>query len=254
MTAYEIIQQHPEWVKNPRATRKEIQAQAARYVRELDSKAALMVEDIDALLIARNAILSPTDQAKDFADIAIVGNEIVEDGAKRQAQVYAIFIKAIIAALNGKAICTAAQVEQWRERYGIKLDGLQGKPEKAVTFEPIGLDNDSVMCLYNWLMDNGKINCTEQDFIWYFGKPQSRESDAEPKPIKWLGQQINEYVYFCHVCAIKTGNARVKWGTYNRIFTSDRITKKNCRPTLSRILNGTDAYPSNALEIESLFR
>ena len=83
---------------------------------------------------------------------------------------------------------------------------------------------------------------------------QNRESDAEPKPIKWIGQQINEYVYFCHVCAIKTGNARVKWGTYNRIFTSDKITKKNCRPTLSRILNGTDAYPSNAIAIESLFR
>ena len=244
MTAYEIIQQHPEWVKNPKGTRKAIQERAKRYIDDRKGSTNFadgITKDFDALIRQRDAI-------NDFADVT------ADDGAKRQAQVYAIFIKAVIVELNGKAICTATQVEQWRERYGVKLDGLQGKPEKANTFEPIGLDYDCVMRLYNWLMDNGKINCTEQDFIWYFGKPQNRESDAEPKPIKWIGQQINEYVYFCHVCAIKTGNARVKWGTYNRIFTSDKITKKNCRPTLSRILNGTDAYPSNAIAIESLFR
>lgn len=262
MTAYEIIQQHPEWVKNPGATRKEIQAQAARYVRELDNGSkhfnALIVEDLDALLIARNAILSPTNEAKDFAQIAIIGNEIIEDEAKRQAKVYALFIKAIIAELNGKAICTAAQVEQWRERYGVKLEGLQVmRPKNTPAFKPLGFDEETATKIYNWLKDKSIIDCPEDTFIWYFGKEQYRVSETRPKPIEWKGQR-NEFVCFCRICTTVTKgkDAHVPWKrVFNVIFgITDNNEEKLNRATLCKIQNDVDSWPYLYSEMQYLFR
>ena len=134
MTAYEIIQQHPEWAEKERTPRAAIQNAARRYVRELEGSknfCSLITEDLDDLLGLR-------DTTNDFAGIVADGSkaqvstespEYLAD--KRKAQIYAIFVKAIISELSGKAICTAAQVDQWRERYGVKLEGLKGKPAKV---------------------------------------------------------------------------------------------------------------------------
>jgi hypothetical protein len=256
MTAYEVIQQHPEWVKNPTATRKAIEAAARRYVRELNNN-ALIVEDLDALLIARNALLNPTEEAKDFAQIAIVGNEIVDDGAKRMAKVYALFIKGIIAELNGKAICTAAQIQEWRERYGVKLEGLQGKSKKETKeFEPIGLDEERAIKIYNWARRSGRIECTEDAFIWYFGKKTDRTNDLHPAPIKWKGLQ-NELAYLCSKCAdyTKDSNADdIKWkGVYDEIFALDDRELTRTRQTCNKMKNQTNAYPKCVQEIDALF-
>lgn len=256
MTAYEIIQQHPEWVKNPTATRKAIEATARRYVREQNNN-ALIVEDLDALLIARNALLNPTDEAKDFAQIAIAGNEIIDVGAKRMAKVYALFIKGIIAELNGKAICTAAQIQEWREQYGVKLEGLKGKPERKVRgFKPIGLDEERAMKLYNWLTQHNKIACNEDDFIWYFGKEADRVNSTQPKPIEWKGQE-NELAYICRKCTdfTKGKEHAVNWKPiYSVIFGLSEEKTESVKGTCSKIKNQKDAYPKNVQDIDNLFR
>lgn len=274
MTAFKKIEQNPEWVKNPTATRKEIEATARRYVRELDNGSKhfceLITDDLDALLIARNAMLNPVDEAKDFAQIAIVGNEIIDDGAKRMAKVCTLFIKAIIVELNGKAICTAAQIQEWRERYGVKLEGLQGKSKKETKeFEPIGLAEKRAIKIYNWARCSGRIECTEDDFIWYFGKKTDRTNDLHPAPIKWKGLQ-NELAYLCGKCAdytkdsnadavktdgYKKGNADdIKWkGVYGEIFALDDRELTRTRQTFSKMKNQTNAYPKCAQEIDALF-
>ncbi|MCR4918229.1 MAG: hypothetical protein K5928_00210 [Prevotella sp.] len=222
MTAYEVIQQHPEWVKNPTATRKAIEAAARRYVRELNNN-ALIVEDLDALLIARNALLNPTEEAKDFAQIAIVGNEIIDDGAERMAKVYAIFIKAIIATLNGKAICTAAQIQEWRERYGVKLEGLQAQPEKVKgtvrELKPIAdLKAEKVFIkLKNW----GYIDCNEDVFLWHFGERKNRVGKPAPDKVKWNGDTISIFSLVGDGICEFAGHKRAEWNLLRQHFSID---------------------------------
>lgn len=222
MTAYEVIQQHPEWVKNPTATRKAIEAAARRYVRELNNN-ALIVEDLDALLIARNALLNPTEEAKDFAQIAIVGNEIVDDGAKRMAKVYALFIKGIIAELNGKAICTAAQIQEWRERYGVKLEGLQAQPEKVKgtvrELKPIAdLKAEKVFIkLKNW----GYIDCNEDVFLWHFGERKNRVGKPAPDKVKWNGDTISIFSLVGDGICEFAGHKRAEWNLLRQHFSID---------------------------------
>lgn len=222
MTAYEVIQQHPEWVKNPTATRKDIEAAARRYVRELNNN-ALIVEDLDALLIARNALLNPTEEAKDFAQIAVVGNEIIDDGAKRMAIVYAIFIKAIIAELNGKAICTAAQIQEWRERYGVKLEGLQAQPEKVKgtvrELKPIAdLKAEKVFIkLKNW----GYIDCNEDVFLWHFGERKNRVGKPAPDKVKWNGDTISIFSLVGDGICEFAGHKRAEWNLLRQHFSID---------------------------------
>lgn len=204
MTAYEIIQQHPEWVKNPTATRKEIEATARRYVRELDNGSKhfcdLITDDFDALLIARNAMLNPVDEAKDFAKIAIIGNEIIDDGAKRMAKVCTLFIKAIIVELNGKAICTAAQIQEWRERYGVKLEGLRSKPEQITKvvreLKPIAdIKAEKIyMSLKNWEY----IDCGEDIFLWHFGERKHRKEMQAPAIVEWKKNLQYVFAYCCN--------------------------------------------------------
>ena len=67
MTAYNIIQQHPEWVTSERIPRAAIQNEARRYVRELEGSknfSSLITEDLDDLLRQRDA-------TNDFAGVVI---------------------------------------------------------------------------------------------------------------------------------------------------------------------------------------
>jgi hypothetical protein len=121
--------------------------------------------------------------------------------------------------LAGRSICTTAQIQEWRERYGVKLEGLQGKSKKKTKeFEPIGLDEESVTSIYNCLRQKGKIECSEDDFIWYYGKKQDRQFAAQPKPIKWKGDK-KEFAVLC-MCIqyrIKKSFYQVPWRAYHYI-------------------------------------
>ena len=244
MTAYEIIQQHPEWMKNPKGTRKAIQERAKRYIDDRKGSTNFadgITKDFDALIRQRDAI-------NDFADVT------ADDGAKRQAQVYAIFIKAVIVELNGRAICTAAQVEQWRERYGVKLDGLQVmRPKDKPAFKPLGFDEETATKIYNWLKDKSIIDCPEDTFIWYFGKEQDRVSEAQPDAIIWKGKK-NELACFCRLCEDRLRIPDVRWNEIYKVIFGIDVTDKSYTTTLSRIQSGRDSWPRLYSEMQFLFR
>ena len=174
MTAYNIIQQHPEWVTSERTPRAAIQNEARRYVRELEGSknfSSLITEDLDDLLRQRDA-------TNDFAGVVADGKtaqantdspEYLTD--RRKAQIYAIFIKAVISELSGKAICTAAQVEEWRERYAVKLEGLKGKTTAKAGNETRSLKPilySRARQIYKALIEYSLIDCEESDFTNLF--------------------------------------------------------------------------------------
>ena len=149
MTAYEIIQQHPEWVTSERVPRAAIQERAKRYVSDYKGNgnfAKGVTEDLDDLLRRRDA-------TNDFAGIVADGDtpqvntespEYLAD--KRKAKICAIFVEAVISELAGRSICTAAQIQEWRERYGVKLEGLQGKTEQIT--KRIRLDGTATLLAF----------------------------------------------------------------------------------------------------------
>ena len=274
MTAYEAIQQHPQWVTSERVPRAAIQERAKRYVSDYKGNgnfAKGVTEDLDDLLRRRDA-------TNDFAGIVADGDtpqvntespEYLAD--KRKAKICAIFVKAVISELAGRSICTAAQIQEWRERYGVKLEGLQGKSKKETKeFEPIGLDEERAIKIYNWARRSERIECTEDAFIWYFGKKTDRTNDLPPAPIKWKGLQ-NELAYLCGKCAdytkdsnadavktdgYKKGNADdIKWkGVYDEIFALDDRELTRTRQTCNKMKNQINAYPKCVQEIDALFK
>lgn len=217
MTPYNIIQQHPEWVTSERTPRAAIQNEARRYVRELEGSknfSSLITEDLDDLLRQRDA-------TNDFAGVVADGKtaqantdspEYMTD--RRKAQIYAIFIKAVISELSGKAICTAAQVEEWRERYAVKLEGLEGKREQTTKrdtdLKPI--DDTKAEQIYTQLKNWQYIDCSEDVFMWHFGERIHRTEKDTPKKVNWLGNDDRVFVVCCNkINKIATGKERANW-------------------------------------------
>lgn len=223
MTAYEIIQQHPEWAEKERTPRAAIQNAARRYVRELEGSknfCSLITEDLDDLLGLR-------DTTNDFAGIVADGSkaqvstespEYLAD--KRKAQIYAIFVKAIISELSGKAICTAAQVDQWRERYGVKLEGLKGKPAKVsakptnVRLNPI--DEDTLKTVYNGLKDT-HLDCSEETFVSYF----SKQGIEDREPLTWKGVKYQFAILWKGMCKLAGKKGNTPWELSKVYFRHD---------------------------------
>lgn len=219
MTPYNIIQQHPEWVTSERTPRAAIQNEARRYVRELEGSknfSSLITEDLDDLLRQRDA-------TNDFAGVVADGKtaqantdspEYMTD--RRKAQIYAIFVKAVISELSGKAICTAAQVEEWRERYAVKLEGLKGKTTTAKagnetrSLEPILYSRAKQ--IYKALIDYSLIDCEESDFTNLFCVAPGKHYDKAPNTIEWKGKvKLELAIFWESMCYFSTGIYRAKW-------------------------------------------
>ena len=236
MTAYEVIQQHPEWVESERTPKAAIQERAKRYVEDYkgnDNFANGITKDLDDLLSLRDA-------TNDFAGVVADGKtaqantdspEYLTD--RRKAQIYAIFVKAVITELSGKAICTAAQVEEWRERYAVKLEGLKGKDEKEkkrycnVPDCVKSIVNDQAKKIYAGLAKYGYIDCAESTFLWYFGNKSRREA-KQPQKIKWItedqkdGVKIFAFIWKCLYRFAETGDIEketdVSWQIIDKYF------------------------------------
>lgn len=223
MTAYEIIQQHPEWVESERTPRAAIQKTARRYVRELEGSknfSDLITEDLDDLLRQRDA-------TNDFAGIVANSSktQVSTDSpdyvaGKRKAQIYAIFVKAVISELSEKAVCTAAQVEQWRERYAVKLEGLQTKPEKGAKangeLRPISdLKTEKI---YTILKRLEYIDCNEDVFLWHFGERKNREGKPHQDKIKWKGEIISVFSIVGDIICSFAGSRNAKWSLLRNHF------------------------------------
>ena len=221
MTAYEIIQQHPEWAEKERTPRAAIQNAARRYVRELEGSknfCSLITEDLDDLLGLR-------DTTNDFAGIVADGSkaqvstespEYLAD--KRKAQIYAIFVKAIISELSGKAICTAAKVDQWRERYGVKLEGMKGKPAK-VSAKPTKarlnpIDKETLETVYNSCK---YLSCARETFLSYF----SEQGIGDREPLTWKGAKYQFAIFWKGICKLAGKNGNTPWELSNIYFKHD---------------------------------
>ena len=234
MTAYEVIQQHPEWVESERTPKAAIQERAKRYVEDYKGNGNFangITKDLDDLLSRR-------DITNDFAGVVADGNtaqantdspEYLTD--RRKAQIYAIFIKAVISELSGKAICTAAQVEEWRERYAVKLEGLQARPDRNIKrnesqqINYIDLGDSTAKALYIELNDQKTIiDCSEKTFLWYFGSDKNRADIEQPERIKWY-ERANAFAYLCLLIKIRiTGSTEYKqidWEKAKRIFSNE---------------------------------
>ena len=234
MTAYEVIQQHPEWVESERTPKAAIQERAKRYVEDYKGNGNFangITKDLDDLLSLR-------DVTNDFAGVVADGNtaqantdspEYLTD--RRKAQIYAIFVKAVITELSGKAICTAAQVEEWRERYAVKLEGLQARPDRNIKrnesqhINYIDLGDSTAKALYIELNDQKTIiDCSEKTFLWYFGSDKNRADIEQPERIKWY-ERANAFAYLCLLIKIRiTGSTEYKqidWEKAKRIFSNE---------------------------------
>ena len=234
MTAYEVIQQHPEWVESERTHKAAIQERAKRYVEDYKGNGNFangITKDLDDLLSRR-------DITNDFAGVVADGNtaqantdspEYLTD--RRKAQIYAIFVKAVITELSGKAICTAAQVEEWRERYAVKLEGLQARPDRNIKrnesqqINYIDLGDSTAKALYIELNDQKTIiDCSEKTFLWYFGSDKNRADIEQPERIKWY-ERANAFAYLCLLIKIRiTGSTEYKqidWEKAKRIFSNE---------------------------------
>ena len=256
MTAYEVIQQHPEWVENPTTPRKQITEAARRYVRELDGGKhfnALIIDDVERLLKNRGLLKKQIEIHEDLLkestiifndtdDHAVNNDDYIVSGtdgheveikaletapdyiaAERKVKIYAIFIKAIIAELNGKAICTTAQIQEWRERYGVKLEGLQAQPEKVKgtvrELKPIAdLKAEKVFIkLKNW----GYIDCNEDVFLWHFGERKNRVGKPAPDKVKWNGDTISIFSLVGDGICEFAGHKRAEWNLLRQHFSID---------------------------------
>ena len=234
MTAYEVIQQHPEWVESERTPKAAIQERAKRYVEDYKGNGNFangITKDLDDLLSRR-------DITNDFAGVVADGNtaqantdspEYLTD--RRKAQIYAIFVKAVITELSGKAICTAAQVEEWRERYAVKFEGLQARPDRNIKrnesqqINYIDLGDSTAKALYIELNDQKTIiDCSEKTFLWYFGSDKNRADIEQPERIKWY-ERANAFAYLCLLIKIRiTGSTEYKqidWEKAKRIFSNE---------------------------------
>jgi len=245
MTAYNIIQQHPEWVTSERIPRAAIQNEARRYVRELEGSknfSSLITEDLDDLLRQRDA-------TNDFAGVVADGKtaqantdspEYLTD--RRKAQIYAIFIKTVISELSGKAICTAAQVEEWRERYAVKLEGLKGKTTTAKagnetrSLEPI---------LYSRAKQIYKA-LIEYSFNLFCTRP-SKYNDNTPTPAKinWKGKVKLELAIFWEGMCSFAGYSSTKWGQLPLYINSELQANKG---DLNDIKKDKNAYLSHKIK------
>ena len=254
MTAYGIIQQHPEWVTSERTPRAAIQNEARRYVRELEGSknfSSLITEDLDDLLRQR-------DTTNDFAGVVADGKtaqantdnpEYLTD--RRKAQIYAIFIKAVISELSGKAICTAAQVEEWRERYAVKLEGLKGKTTTAKagnetrSLEPILYSRAKQ--IYKALIEYSLIDCEESDFTNLFCTRPSKYNDNTPTPAKinWKGNIKRELALFWEGMCFFAGYSSTKWGQLPLYINSELQTNKD---DLNEIKKDQNAYLSHKIK------
>lgn len=225
MTAYNIIQKHPEWLELMACgatPKKDIQRVAKRHIEEMEGKqnfSKLISDDIEELLKARYSILkSPLrEEIENFDGIEFDGVIIKPDYSniarkEHLAEVCAIFIKAVITELSGKAVCTAAQVEEWRERYAVKLEGLKGKIQQVkktdIRLKPIS-DNRTKE-IFTKLIDYKYIDCEESAFLWYFGEERHRRKE-QPRKIKWVGTDIKIFSLFWKLINKFGSDNNVKW-------------------------------------------
>lgn len=206
------IHVNPDWVDNHIIPKDNIEETGTQYAKEAIAKGTI-ADDIETLLSELDRLRNPkSDAEKDFYEIAFVGYNVIK--AKRLANIYAIFIKGIISELNGKAICTAAQIEEWRERYAVKLEGLKGKTTAKAGNETRSLEPilySRAKQIYKALIDYSLIDCEESDFTNLFCVAPGKHYDKAPNTIEWKGKVKRELAIFWEGICFFANCSRTEW-------------------------------------------
>ena len=234
------IHVNPDWVDNHIIPKDNIEEAGTRYAKEAIAKGTI-ADDIETLLSELDRLRNPKgDAEKDFYEIAFVGYNVIK--AKRLANIYAIFIKGIISELNGKVICTAAQIEEWRERYAVRLEGLKARSESK-ELEPIG--DIRAEKIYVRLKEKDYIHCNEDVFLWHFGERKHKDDMADPGKIEWSGTKTDLIIFWAEFCIYSDWRETTPWRFISNHF-QEPWKRKKYNEDHAKIKNET--YCRNAIK------
>lgn len=280
MRIYDIHNQHPEWVENPTEHRDEIREAAHAYIWDFfkmgaDVRDRVLFRDLNAIADNRSQIIAyweyngnpeaePTEYRQSRAKCAILERvfrlivrylayygyalqyedlEVFYNGRDEKELNFIKFEEWYITEPNANKDFAEAYKELSKILYAIEHD-KQDTPH-------FNLGEETAKRLYKEL--KGKICCTEENFLWYFGNSKLREGKEQPEQIEWYGQ-TTEFAALALIITLqaeKTINAQTEWEKFKQIF-------KNCTDkrwdNLSQEQNKIKAKKKlpNKLKIESL--
>ena len=275
MKVYNILQQHPEWAADPKAHRAEVGDYAHTYIWELfklneQLRDSVLWHDLNKIMEVREALIA-------FCGLDGEADQTTE--SQRQADLNKIailerLIKAICWQLADYSYCLDNTDV---ERFYLENDGdlafiaIEEWPTSAIGQEVFagikenektskakylkGIDENKAKSIYNGLKDANIIDCTEDDFLWYFStsKATARATQTPPDKLEWKPTAINTFAYFGIMLFEKCYNAqRVNWAQMLNTFAI-KCDPEQLKSAKNGIKNGRDSYPNNATDIDKAF-
>ena len=212
MRIYDIHNQHPEWVAAPTAYRAEIREAAHAYIWDFfkmgaDVRDRVLLRDLNAIADNRSQILAIGANIGD-PDIS----EKEQRDNKTKAQILEKVFRYIIRYLAYYGYTLQyddvehfylvrdndlyfIDREEWptnaqevREKslndFILALNDIERNEAQQIYY--IDLGNDTAKELYGELNEKKTIvDCSENDFLWYFGSDEKRIEKKQPERIKW---------------------------------------------------------------------
>ena len=212
MRIYDIHNQHPEWVAAPTAYRAEIREAAHAYIWDFfkmgaDVRDRVLLRDLNAIADNRSQILAIGANIGD-PDIS----EKEQRDNKTKAQILEKVFRYIIRYLAYYGYTLQyddvehfylvrdndlyfIDREEWptnaqevREKslndFILALNDIERNEAQQIYY--IDLGNDTAKELYGELNEKKTIvDCSENDFLWYFGSDENRIEKKQTERIKW---------------------------------------------------------------------
>lgn len=247
MRIYDIHNQHPEWVENPTEHRAEIREAAHAYIWDFfkmgaDVRDRVLLRDLNAIADNRSQILAyweyngnpeaePTEYRQSRAKCAIL--ERVFKLILRYLAYYGYILQyeditAFYIGREDKEL-NFVNIEDWptnqteAQEKSLKefihdLHKIEQSENQPTPYFDLG--NDVAKQLYKEL--KGKIDCTEENFLWYFGEDAQREGKEQPAKIDWYGQ-TNEFVALATLVTLQVDKViatNTEWEKFKCIFNN----------------------------------
>ena len=270
MKVYDILKQHPEWIADPKAHRAEISDYAHTYIWELfkideQLRSTILWHDLNKIMQIREALIM-------FCGLDGEADQITEAQTRADQNKAAILERLI------KAICwqladydyhlKKADIAQFCKDNEGALEFMaindwptNEMPKKRAKEQWLkGIPEEKAKSIYKKLKEAQIIDCSEDDFLWYFSTTKAKERAANtttpPDKLNWKPTAINNFAYFgVKVFQTMTNtpdykNVKVNWQALLNIF-SVTFTAEQLKSAKNGILNGRDSLPQYATEIEN---
>ena len=247
MRIYDIHNQHPEWVENPTEHRAEIREAAHAYIWDFfkmgaDVRDRVLLRDLNAIADNRNQILAYWE---------FIGNPEAEPTEYRQSRAKCVILERVFKlilrylAYYGYILqyedITAfyigrednelnfVNIEDWpTNQTEVKKKSLEEFIKDLHAIEQsenlptpyFNLGNEVAKKLFEEL--KGKIDCTEENFLWYFGEDSQRVGKEQPQKIDWYGQ-TNEFAALATLITLQVDKViatNTEWEKFKRIFNN----------------------------------